>query len=312
MELLVQLAISTLGQGFIYALLAYGVLITYKILDFPDLTVDGSFPLGAAVSAVLLLHGANPFLTLIVSMFVGGLAGLVTGFIHVRLKVRDLLAGIITMTCLFSINLQIAGSNLALGRDVITIFTAPSTMALFGNVPLYLRKMIVSLILVIIFKIILDMYFKTKSGMLLRAVGDNSLLVTSLAKDNGRVKIMGLIISNAFVALSGSLVCQEQRAFSGTMGTGQVVFGLATVIIGTTLFKHMSFVKGTTAVVIGSVLYKMCIQIAISLGMPANLLKLLTAILFLVILISGNLTSICNSTFGFKRIKSLKGRNKRC
>ena len=285
---MLDLIISTVTQGFIYALLSYGIYITYKILDFPDLTVDGSFPLGAAVTAVLLVKGVNPYLTLPLAMAVGALAGLVTGVIHVCFGVRDLLAGIITMTALFSINLQIAGSNLAVGRDVDTIFTAEPVVTVFGNFTLLQRKLIVAFLLVVIFKILLDLYFKTKNGLLLRAVGDNDVLVTSLAKDKGKVKILGLVIANALVALCGCVVCHEQRSFSATMGTGQMVFGLATVIIGTTIFKKEGFVKGTTAVVVGSVIYKVCIQIAISLGLPANLLKLVTAVLFLVILVVGN------------------------
>lgn len=285
---MLDLIISTLTQGFIYAMLSYGIYITYKILDFPDLTVDGSFPLGAAVTALLLVKGVNPYLTLLAALAVGAAAGFVTGFIHVRLKVRDLLAGIITMTALFSVNLQIAGSNLSVARSIDTVFTAAPTMALFGSLSLIMRKLIVSIIIMLICKIILDLYFKTKNGFLLRAVGDNSALVTTLAKDMGRVKIIGLVISNALVALSGAVVCHEQRSFSAMMGTGQMVFGLAAVIIGTTLFRKMSFVKGTTAVTAGSVIYKACIQIAISLGLPANLLKLITAVLFLVILVIGN------------------------
>lgn len=285
---MLDLIISTLTQGFIYAMLSYGIYITYKILDFPDLTVDGSFPLGAAVTALLLVNGANPYLTLLAALAVGAAAGFVTGFIHVRLKVRDLLAGIITMTALFSVNLQIAGSNLSVARSIDTVFTAAPTMALFGSLSLITRKLIVSIIIMLICKILLDLYFKTKNGFLLRAVGDNSALVTTLAKDMGRVKIIGLVISNALVALSGAVVCHEQRSFSAMMGTGQMVFGLAAVIIGTTLFRKMSFVKGTTAVTAGSVIYKACIQIAISLGLPANLLKLITAVLFLVILVIGN------------------------
>lgn len=286
---MLDMIIGTLTQGLIYALLSYGIYITYKILDFPDLTVDGSFPLGAAVTAVLLVKGFNPYLTLLVAMAVGALAGLATGIIHVRLKVRDLLAGIITMTALFSINLQIGGSNLSVERGIDTIFTAQPTMLLFGSVSLIYRKLIVAFILALLFKLLLDAYLKTKSGMLLRAVGDNSALVTSLAKDNGRVKILGLVLSNTLVALSGAIVCQEQRSFSATMGTGQMVFGLATVIIGTTLFRKLDFVKGTTAVVIGSILYKACIQIAIVAGLPANLLKLVTAVLFLIILVLGGM-----------------------
>lgn len=286
---MLDLIISTLTQGFIYAMLSFGIYITYKILDFPDLTVDGSFPLGAAVTAVLLVKGVNPYLTLLAAIAAGAAAGFITGFIHVRLKVRDLLAGIITMTALFSVNLQIAGSNLSVARSVETIFTAAPTMALFGSLSLLERKLIVSLLIMIICKILLDLYFKTKNGFLLKAVGDNSALVTTLAKDMGRMKIIGLVVSNSLVALSGAVVCHEQRSFSAMMGTGQMVFGLAAVIIGTTLFKRMSFVKGTTAVIAGSVIYKACIQVAISLGLPANLLKLITAVLFLAILVLGNI-----------------------
>ncbi len=286
---MLDLIISTLTQGFIYAMLSFGIYITYKILDFPDLTVDGSFPLGAAVTAVLLVKGVNPYLTLLAAIAAGAAAGFITGFIHVRLKVRDLLAGIITMTALFSVNLQIAGSNLSVARSVETIFTAAPTMAIFGSLSLLERKLIVSLLIMIICKILLDLYFKTKNGFLLKAVGDNSALVTTLAKDMGRMKIIGLVVSNALVALSGAVVCHEQRSFSAMMGTGQMVFGLAAVIIGTTLFKRMSFVKGTTAVIAGSVIYKACIQVAISLGLPANLLKLITAVLFLAILVLGNI-----------------------
>ena len=285
---MLDLIVSTLTQGFIYSMLSFGIYITYKILDFPDLTVDGSFPLGAAVTAVLLVKGANPYLTLLAAVGVGALAGFVTGFIHVRLKVRDLLAGIITMTALFSVNLQIAGSNLSVARSVDTVFSAPPAMALFGSLSLVMRKLIISLIIMIICKVLLDLYFKTKSGFLLRAVGDNSALVTTLAKDMGRVKIIGLVISNALVALSGAVVCHEQRSFSAMMGTGQMVFGLAAVIIGSTLFRRLGFVKGTTAAIVGSIVYKACIQLAITAGLPANLLKRITAALFLVILVAGS------------------------
>lgn len=285
---MMDLIISTATQGFIYALLSYGIYITYKILDFPDLTVDGSFPLGAAITAVLLVKGVNPFAAMLAAILVGAVAGLITGVIHVKFGVRDLLAGIITMTALFSINLQIAGSNLAVERAMDTIFTSGPIMAIMGNSSLMLRKFVMSLIVAVLFKLILDWYLRTKSGMLLRAVGDNSTLVTTLAKDKGIVKILGLVIANGLVALSGAMVCMEQRAFSSTMGTGQMVFGLAAVIIGTTLFRKMSFVKGTTAVLVGSVFYKACIQVAISLGLPANLMKLATAVLFLLVLVLGN------------------------
>lgn len=282
---MLDLIIGTITQGLIYAILSYGIYITYKILDFPDLTVDGSFPLGAAVSAVFILRGVNPYVTLFIAMAFGALAGLCTGLIHVKLHVRDLLAGIITMTALYSINLQIAGSNLTIiGAD--TIFS----LAPLGGMKMIYRKLIVAAVLAVVVKMVLDIYFETKNGYLLRGTGDNENVITTLAVSSGNMKILGLVIANALVALCGAVVCQESKAFSSTMGTGQMVFGLAAVIIGTTIFKKMSFVKGTTAAVAGSVIYKVCIQAALSAGLPANLLKLITAVLFLAILVLGNLT----------------------
>ena len=299
-----DLLISTLIQGLIYALISFGVYITYSILDFPDLGVDGTFPLGAAVTAILLTRGVNAWLTLPISLAAGALAGLFTGVIHVRLKIRNLLAGIITMTALFSINLYIAnGSNLTVDRGTDTIFTAPSTMALLGKLTLMERKLVVSLVLILVVKLVLDLYFNTKSGLLLRAVGDNADLVTTLAKDRGGVKILGLVLSNALVALAGCVVCHEQRSFSATMGTGQLVYGLAAVIIGISLMnfytaspaarglrrvKALRFLgspRGTTAVIVGSILYKLCIQLALSMGLPPNMMKLITAMLFLLVLV---------------------------
>ena len=182
-----DLIISTLTQGLIYALLSYGVYITYSVLDFPDLTVDSCFPLGAAVTAILLLKGVDPWATLLCSAAAGAIAGLCTGLIHVRLGVRDLLAGIITMTALSSINLLIAGSNVTVERAVDTIFTSKGVMALFGNLTLGWRKLIISLVLAIVVKLLLDLYFRTKSGLLLRAVGDNGTLVTTLAQNKGNM-----------------------------------------------------------------------------------------------------------------------------
>lgn len=282
--MILDILVSVVTQGLIYSFIAFGLLITYKILDFPDLTVDGSFPLGSAVTAAFILKGVNPVLCILISFACGMLAGLVTGIIHVKFNIRDLLAGIITMTGLFSINLKIGGSNLPIPRDYDTVFT----MFNMGSLPLMVKKLVVSAICVFIVKIMIDIYFKTKSGLLLRATGDNETLVTTLAKDKGKVKIFALALANGLVATAGSLAAQDTRSFSATMGTGQVVFGLAAVIIGTTLFKKLGFVKGTTAALVGSVLYKGCIQIAMSLGLDANLLNLVTALMFLLILVLGN------------------------
>ena len=280
-----ELLIGTLTQGLIYALVAFGVYITYTILDFPDLSVDGSSPLGAAVTAVLLTRGCDPWLSLLAATGVGVLAGLFTGVIHVKFHIRNLLAGIITQTALFSINLKIAGSNLPVDRGTDTIFTSAPVMALLGNTSLSIRKLVVSAVLAVLVKLALDLYFRTKSGLLLRAVGDNSTLVTALSKDCGSVKILGLALSNGLVALAGSIVCHETRSFAATMGTGQVVFGLAAVIIGISLFRRLTFVQGTTAVLAGSILYKACIQAALSLGFDPSMMKFITAMLFLLVLI---------------------------
>ena len=280
-----DLIISTLTQGLIYGLVAFGVYITYTILDFPDLSVDGTFPLGAAIGAVLLVRGVDPWLALAAAVAAGTLAGLVTGVIHVVFRVRNLLAGIITQTALFSINLLIAGaSNVPIGREADTIFSA-GPAALLGGMGLGLRRLIVSAILVLAVKLLLDAYFRTKSGLLLRAVGDNSTLVTTLAKNMGRVKILGLALSNGLVALAGGVVCQADKSFTSTMGTGQVVFGLASVIIGISLLRKVCFVRGTTAVLVGSILYKVCIQAAMQLGFDPLMLKFITAVLFLLVLI---------------------------
>ena len=198
-----DLIVSTLTQGLIYALLSYGVYITYSVLDFPDLTVDSSFPLGAAVTAILLLGGVDPWLTLLCAAGAGALAGLCTGLIHVRLGVRDLLAGIITMTALSSVNLLIAGSNVTVERAVDTIFTSAPVMALLGDLTLSARKLIVALVLAVVVKLLLDLYFRTKSGLLLRAVGDNGTLVTTLAQNKGNMKVLGVVIANARAAKVG-------------------------------------------------------------------------------------------------------------
>ena len=276
--------LSILEQGLIYGILALGLLITYRILDFPDLTVDSSFPLGAAVSAVLTLQGMPPWLTLLCALLAGSLAGLVTGLIHVKCHVRDLLSGIITMTGLYSINLNIAGkANLPLFSGE-TLFRNGFTKSLPPWIAPYATVLSI-LLIALAAKLLLDWFLKTKAGYLLRAAGDNAAVVTTLARDQGTVKIMGLMIANALVALAGAVMCQQQRFFDISMGTGTMVIGLASVIIGTNLFRRASFMKSTTMAILGSILYKACVSIAISLGLEATNMKLITAVLFLLILV---------------------------
>jgi len=285
MDVLLTLLLGVLEQGMIYAIMALGIYITYTILDFPDLTVDGSFPLGAAVTATLITRGVNPYLTLIVSFLAGVLAGIVTGVIHVKCKIRDLLSGIIVMTGLYTINLRIAGSaNVPIfGKE--TIF---DNKMLNGIVPesfARYKTLIIIVIVAFISKFLLDAYLNTKSGYLLRAAGDNSVLVTSLAKDGGAVKICGLAIANGLVALSGCVLCQQQRYFDVSTGTGTMVLGLASVIIGVNLFRRVTVIKPTMAVILGAIAYKLCVALAIRWNLSANDMKLVTAVLFLLTLL---------------------------
>lgn len=276
--------ISVLEQGLIYGIMALGVYITYKILDFPDLSVDGTFPLGAAVTAALIKAGVNPYLTLPIAFAAGLAAGICTGLIHVKFKVRDLLSGIIVMTGLYTVNLFIAGTNNVPLFSTDTIFRNGMLSGFFGdNIPQWLDIVII-LIIVLICKVLLDLYMKTQSGYLLRAVGDNDVIVTALAKDKGNVKILGLAIANGLVALSGCVFAQQSRVFDISMGTGALVIGLASVIIGLSFFRRLSFVKTTTAVIVGSIFYKACVALALKFA-GATATKLITAVLFLLILI---------------------------
>lgn len=286
-------ALSILEQGLIYGILALGIYITYKILDFPDLTVDGSFPLGSAVTAALLTKGVNPYLSLLISFLAGVLAGICTGLIHVKGKVRDLLSGIIMMTALYTVNLVIAGSNNVPLFAQETIFSNSFLEGITGgNIPDYTVILLI-LLVAVASKLLLDFYLKTRSGYLLRAVGDNEVLVTSLAKDKGNVKIMGLAISNGLVALAGSVFCQQQGVFDISSGTGSMVIGLASVIVGTSLyrvftklkpFRKKSYIKVTTFVFLGAVLYKACTGLAIRYFMPQSM-KMISALFLLAVLL---------------------------
>lgn len=276
--------ITILEQGLIYGILALGLYITYKILDFPDLTVDGSFPLGGAVSAALIVNGVNPYLTLFLSFAAGVLAGICTGLIHVKGKVRDLLSGIIMMTALWTVNLRIAGTSNVPLFSKETIF---KNSFLSEKVPESLSPymtLIIIVILTLLVKILLDLFMSTQAGYLLRAAGDNDILVTALAKDQGNVKILGLALANGMVSLAGCIFCQEERLFEISMGTGAMVIGLASVIIGTSIFKNIRLLKTTTAVIIGSIIYKACVAIAIRNFEPRDM-KLITAVLFLIVLL---------------------------
>ena len=275
-----NILIGVLEQGLIYAIAALGIYITYKILDFPDLTADGSFALGAALTTVLILMGVNPIVCIVISAIGGFLCGCVTGIIHVKFKVRDLLAGIITMMALYSINLRIVGkANVSIMKET-TIFDLINV----GD----LTVVIVMIIIVLLLKVVLDLYFKTRSGYLLKAVGNNPNVVVSLGRDDGNIKILGLALGNSLVAISGGLLCQQQGFFEITMGNGVMVMALASVIIGFSVFKNVKLISNTLKVVIGSILYKASVSFALYIGFEASDIKLITAVIFLIVLILSN------------------------
>lgn len=286
MDIVMNVLRVTLEEGLMYALLAIGVYITYSILDFPDLSVDGTMPMGAIVTAVLIIHGVNPWLCLAITFALGMACGAVTGLLHVKLNIRPLLCGIIVYTAMLSLNLVILfkGNN---GITVASFFKKP-TIFNSGIAEFFPEKwkiVILSLILVVICKIIMDFYLKTKSGLLLRATGDNERYVTMLAKDPGYTKILGLAIGNGFAALSGCVIAQQKGSADQQMGVGMVVLGLASVIIGLSVFKKVTFMKASTMVILGSILYKAFLSAALAMNLPTEYLKLLMAVLFTLALV---------------------------
>ena len=282
-----ELVVNALEQGLLFALVAMGVYITYKILDFPDLSVDGTFPLGTAISAALLVNGVNALVSIIVATIGGAIAGAITGFLHVKLKISNLMSGILVMMGLYSVNLRI------MGKSNIPLF---NTNYIFKGTKI--SPIFIILAIVIVVKVILDLYLKTKSGFLLTAAGDNEQVVSSLGVNKNLVKVLGLAISNGLVSLAGSLTAQHQGFSDVTMGTGIVVMGLAAVIIGVSIFGKISFIKVTTLSIFGAIIYKLVIAVALWMKLNPNDLKILTAVLVAIALAANN------NVFKFKRKKS--------
>jgi putative ABC transport system permease protein len=265
------------SQGVLWGIMTLGVYITFKILDFADLTVDGSFALGGAISAVLIVHGVNPFVSLAIAASGGAAAGYVTGFLHTKLKIPGILAGILTMIALYSINIRIMGQANTPLLGVFTMLSAPA--ALFG-----LSKTMASLALGTVFSglIIAGMYwfFGTELGSAVRATGNNERMVRALGVNTDSMKNIGIMLSNALVALSGAMVAQSQGYADVGMGTGTIVIGLASIIIGEVIFgKRFSFWYLLLSVVLGSVIYRIIIAVVLQLGLKSTDLKILTAII---------------------------------
>ncbi|MFC1913150.1 ABC transporter permease [Chloroflexota bacterium] len=280
MDIIGNLLSISLYEGLAYGFVAIGVFITFRVLSFPDLTVDGSFPLGGATAAILIVNGVNPWLATTVAMGAGSIAGLCTALLNTKLRINALLAGILMMVALYSINLIIMGrANIALLRQV-TVFE--QVAGFFDTSPSIVLSIIIMTVLAIIILAALNWFLRTEIGLTLRATGDNEQMVRGLGGNTDMTTILGVSISNGFVALSGSLIAQNQGFTDVGMGIGMIVMGLASVIIGEGLFRP----RGVTAVLLavfgGTFVYRLFLSIALRLGLPPTNLKLITAVLVIV------------------------------
>jgi len=281
--------LHSVEEGLLFGILTLGVYISFRVLNFPDLSVDGSYPLGAAVAGMMIFRGVNPFLTLPVAVVAGALAGLMTGFLHTKLKIAPLLAGIITMICLYSINLRIMGRpNISLSpylghKTVISILKGL-------NLPLksvYLIP-IVFFLIVLVLKLLLDLFLHTELGLAIRATGNNEEMARAEGINTDTSKLIGLSLSNGLVALAGALFAQYQGFSDIGMGIGMIIAGLASVIIGGALIKGRTIGLITLGVIVGAIVYRLAIAAALkwgyNLGFKPTDLKLLTGLLVIVIL----------------------------
>jgi putative ABC transport system permease protein len=273
--------IGALELGLIYGLMALGVYLTFRILDFPDLTVDGSFTTGAAVAAILIVRGTNPLLATLAAIAAGLAAGAITGVLHTKGKINPLLAGILTQVGLYSINLRIMDtSNLSLLRED-TLLTPLREGGLMGTAVAVAIFAVVPLV----FKVLLDWFLHTDLGLALQATGDNAEMIRSFGVSTDRMKVLGLALSNGLVALCGALIAQYQGYADIGMGIGLIVAGLASVIIGQAIFGSRTIVIATLAVVLGSVVYRAVIQLALTVNLDPNDMKLISAVLVILALV---------------------------
>ncbi|MDF7675890.1 ABC transporter permease [Neisseriaceae bacterium ESL0693] len=278
---------GALESGLIYALVALGVLISFRILDFPDLTVDGSFPLGGAVFAVCVMHGVNPWLGCLLGAAAGACAGFVTAWLHVSLKIMQLLASILVMVALYSVNLRI------MGAPNLPLLNQPSVFAPFFNADAsnqYWIQPLVILAFVLVGKFLLDWFFSTQTGLAMRATGANTRMAKAQGINTSAMLILGMALSNAFIGLAGALFVQTQGGADISIGIGTIVVGLAAVIIGETLIPGKRFIVITLAVIVGALLYRLFISFALgsetlqNMGFGPQDLNLVTAILVILAL----------------------------
>lgn len=270
--------------GLIFSLVALGVFISFRLLRFPDLTVDGSFPLGGAVCAILISTGTNPFLATLAATAAGAAAGLVTGWLNVRLKIMDLLASILMMIALYSVNLRIMGGpNVPLINDA-TVFTLLQPQGLED----YWWRPLLLVVIVIAAKLAMDWFFATERGLSIRATGSNARMARAQGINTGAMVLLGMAVSNALVGLAGALFAQTQGGSDISMGIGTIVIGLAAVIVGESILPSRRIVLATLAVIIGAIVYRFFIAAALNsdfIGLKAQDLNLVTAVLVTVALV---------------------------
>jgi putative ABC transport system permease protein len=274
--MMIDLLIPTVAQGLLWAVMALGVYVTYRVLDIADLTVEGSFPLGAAMAASLMATGYGPVAALLGAFVTGTLAGVVTGVLHTKMRIPALLAGILTMIALYSVNLRIMGkANISLLGVDTTFKLARELLAM----NMAQTTLIVGAVVTLVVGAFLYWFFGTQIGAAIRATGFNPQMIRAQGVDTDITIILGLLLSNGLVAVSGALVAQSNGFADVGMGTGTIVIGLASVIIGEVLFGTRSFKNCLISVVLGSIVYRIVIAVVLALGMPPNDLKLFTSVL---------------------------------
>lgn len=282
MSLLLQ---GSLELGVIYAIMALGVFISFRTLNMPDMTVDSSFTLGASFSAVLCVSG-HPILALVTAFAAGCIAGSITALLTTKLKIQPILSGILMMLALYSINLKVMGNraNIPLSKilNIPTIFTPFEDTAVENYIRLLLSTAVLTVVMTLLY-----FFLKTRFGLVLRATGDNDKMVRALGADTDFTTIVGLALSNGLVALSGAMIAQYQSFADVSMGIGMVAIGLASVIIGEVMFGAKSLFRRLLAVILGTVLYRLIIALALKLGMPPTDLKLMSAVIVTIALSIG-------------------------
>jgi len=301
---------GSVEQGIIYAIMALGVYLSFRVLDFPDLTVDGSFVTGAAVAATMIIFGYHPGIATVTAIIIGFIAGCITGLLHTKGKINPLLSGILMMIALYSINLRIMGltSESSIGRPNIPLLNAETIFSKFhafwGNLgideafnrffsmlgvdhlPSTWGTLFIMLIITLVIKFIVDWFLQTEVGLAIRATGDNKKMIRSLSANTDTLVIIGLGFSNALVAFSGALIAQYSKFADVGMGIGMIIIGLASVIIGEAIFGTKTIMRTTLAVIAGAIIYRIVLGLALRVGfLDSGDMKLITAVIVIIALI---------------------------